>query len=187
MPDYRRYFVPGGTYFFTLVTAGRRPLFRNDRARTILGRVIREELTNKPFEQIAIVLLPDHLHAIWALPSGDKDYPARWKSIKARFTKDWISSGGDELPTSRGYRKQRRRGIWQARFIEHTIRDERDLHHHADYLHWNPVKHQLVDYPKNWPWSSFHRLVETGDYPSDWGCGQPVPPDFGDVNGDLLE
>ncbi|HEY4259891.1 MAG TPA: transposase, partial [Schlesneria sp.] len=145
MPNYRRYFVPGGTYFFTIVTANRHPLFRNDRARTILGQAIRDELTNKPFEQIAIVLLPDHLHAIWALPSGDEDYPTRWKSIKARFTKDWISSGGDELPTSRGYRKQRRRGVWQARFIEHTIRDERDLHHHADYLHWNPVKHQLAN------------------------------------------
>ena len=187
MPDFRRYFVPGGTYFFTVVTAGRRPLFRHETARAILGEAIRTELTQRPFDQIAIVLLPDHLHAIWSLPPGDDCYSERWKSIKARFTKNWTASGGSEAKVSQGYAKQRRRGVWQARFMEHTIRDEQDFHHHADYLHWNPVKHKLVDCPWDWPWSSFHRFVESGDYPRDWGCSNQPPPDFGNVDEDLIE
>ncbi|TXI87397.1 MAG: transposase [Cupriavidus sp.] len=103
MPDYRRYFVPGGTYFFTVVTADRRPLFQIEQARLILGQTIREELTDNPFEQIAIVLLPDHLHAIWALPPGDQDYSRRWKSIKSRFTRAWLAAGGTETKVTRGY------------------------------------------------------------------------------------
>jgi putative transposase len=148
MPDYRRYFLAGGTYFFTVVTASRMPLFRSSRARALLGRMIREVRDETPFETIAIVLLPDHLHAIWALPPGDKAYPARWKAIKARFTSEWLAGGGAEAPVSPGYRVQRRRGVWQPRLIEHTIRDEDDLHAHADYLHYNPVKHRLARSPK---------------------------------------
>jgi putative transposase len=107
-----------------------------------------------PFETVAIVLLPDHLHAIWTLPAGDKKYSERWR---------------------------------QARFIEHTIRDEDDLHAHADYLHYNPVKHQLTRCPKEWPWSSFHRFVERGHYEPEWGCSDRDPPTFQGVDQDLLE
>ena len=141
MPDFRRYFVPGGTYFFTLVTAGRRPLFGHEEARTLLGKIVREECKRAPFETVAIVLLPDHLHAIWTLPPGDDDYARRWQAIKAKFTVHWLASGGAEGEVTPGYRRQRRRGVWQPRFMEHTIRDEQDLHHHADYIHYNPVKH----------------------------------------------
>jgi len=162
MPDFRRYFVPGGTYFFTLVTAGRNPLFRHQDARTLLGNTMREARKDAPFETVAIVLLPNHLHAIWTLPPGDGDYPRRWQAIKARFTSAWLASGGAEAEVTPGYRRQRRRGVWQPRFMEHTIRDERDLHQHADYIHYNPVKHGYVLCPNEWPWSSFHRYVVSG-------------------------
>jgi putative transposase len=135
MPDYRRYFVEGGTYFFTLVTAGREPLFRRAEARRVLGRSMREERQRSPFHVVAIVLLPDHLHAIWTLPTGDADYSDRWRAIKARFTSEWLRLGGEETRLSEGYRRQRRRGVWQPGFIEHMIRDELDLHRHADYIH----------------------------------------------------
>ena len=187
LPDFRRYFVPGGMYFYTLITSNRLPLFGNQTARTILGEAIRDELKAHPFKQVAIVLLPDHLHAIWSLPPGDAKYDSRWKAIKAKFTSQWLASGGIETTVAPGYRKQRRRDVWQARFMEHTIQDEQDLHHHCDYLHWNPVKHHLVKCPKDWPWSSFHRLVESGDYPLDWGCSSLSPPDTSRVDVGLIE
>jgi putative transposase len=148
---------------------------------------MREEREDAPFATVAIVLLPDHLHVIWTLPPGDADYPRRWQAIKAKFTSRWLASGGEEEQVTPGYQRQRRRGVWQPRFMEHTIRDERDLHHHADYIHYNPVKHGYVRCPKDWPWSSFHRYVESGDYPLDWGCQERAPPDFGGIDEQLLE
>jgi putative transposase len=187
MPDYRRYFVPGGTFFFTLVTAGRAPLFSVAAARSLLGTKMREERAEMPFETIAAVLLHDHFHTIWTLPGGNSDYPNRWKAIKAKFTAEWLSLGGREWRVSEGYRRQRRRGVWQPRFIEHMIRDENDLLHHADYIHYNPVKHGYVRCPRDWPWSSFHRYVLSGDYLPDWGCAGSPPSDFGGVDEDLVE
>ncbi len=187
MPDFRRYFVAGGTYFFTLVTAERRPIFHEESARVILGNAIRDQQKERPFKLVAIVLLPEHMHAIWSLPSGDHRYDDRWKAIKARFTSEWLASGGTEVDIAPGYKKQRRRGVWQPRFMEHTIRDENDLHHRADYIHWNPVKHGHVKCACDWPWSSFHRLVKTGDYDRNWGCGQQSPSDFSRVNMGLVE
>jgi len=187
MPDYRRYFVEGGTYFFTVVTAGRKPLLNDPQARYLLGRAMRQERDTRPFETVAIVLLPDHLHAIWTLPPGDKDYSARWQAIKATFTVEWLRIGGPESAVSPSYQAQRRRGVWQARFIEHTIRNEDDLYAHADYLHYNPVKHDLVDCPKDWPYSSFHRFVQLRHYELDWGCSRRETPSMAGTNADLLE
>ena len=164
LPDYRRYFVEGGTYFFTLVTAGRTPLFRSVTARQLLGQLMRENRRKSPFETVAIVLLPNHLQAIWTPPAGDADYSGRWQAIKARFTAEWLKLGGEQYPVSEGYQRQRRRGVWQPRFIKHTIHDEQDLHDHADYIHYNPVKHGYAGRPRDWPWSSFHRYVLSGDY-----------------------
>jgi putative transposase len=140
-----------------------------------------------PFNTVAIILLPDHIHALWILPVGDSDYSTRWKSIKAHFTIEWLKRGHEEAVVPNGYSDQRRRGIWQPRFMEHTIRDELDLQNHADYIHYNPVKHGYVSNPRDWPWSSFHRYVRSGDYDINWGSKDQSPPDFGNIDDHLIE
>jgi len=173
MSDYRRWYQPGGTSFFTVVMYRRHPFFGDEAARTLLGSVMREVKDEMPFETVAIVLLPDHLHTIWTLPSGDGDFSARWKEIKSRFTERWIAHGGFEVAVTPSQKRRGNRGIWQRRFIEHLIRDEGDLERHCDYIHYNAVKHGLVLQPADWPHSSFRRFVELGQYESDWGRAEP--------------
>ena len=173
MADYRRWYVPGGTFFFTVVTLYRRPLFRNDDARLLLGNVMRSIRDEMACTTVACVLLPDHLHCIWTLPAGDDDYSTRWKRIKSDFTQEWLRRGGEESPVSSAKRARGRRGVWQPRFWEHTLEDEEDLESHFDYVHYNPMKHGYVKRLAEWPWSSFHRYVAEGHYPPDWGSTEP--------------
>jgi putative transposase len=159
----------GHVFFFTVVTHDRRAILTTDRGRAALRDAFRTVRAERPFRVTAIVLLPDHLHAVWELPAGDADYSSRWRLIKSRFTRLWTGSGGVEglVGPSRGRKAER--GVWQRRFYEHTCRDEDDLKRCVDYLHVNPVKHRLVDRVLDWPWSSFRRYVRLGEYPSDWG------------------
>jgi len=131
----------------------------------------------------AIVLLPDHLHTIWTLPRSDTNYSTRWAWIKKEFTKAWLQAGGMEQQQTLGRERDRRRGIWQPKFWEHTIADERDFERHIDYIHYNPVKHGLVSRPRDWPWSSFHRCVRRNLYPLDWGCANVLRGDMFDDMG----
>jgi putative transposase len=163
MPHYRRRRIEGGCYFFTVTLA--------DRGSGLLVREIdrlrhayRIVEIRRPFDTVAICILPDHIHAIWQLPDGDGDYPVRWSLIKSTFTRglDWPAA-----PSISKVRK-RERGIWQRRYWEHAIRDDDDLQRHVDYIHLNPVKHGLVPRVADWPYSSFHRYVGRGDMPADW-------------------
>jgi putative transposase len=174
MSNYRRWYQPGGTYFFTVITYGRRPLFRNELGRDLVGTVMREVQGEMPFKTEAIVLLHDHLHAIWTLPPGNDGFPDRWQEIKTRFTKNWLAAGGSEARVTRSQAARGHRGIWQKRFWEHLIRDEDDLSNHCDYIHYNPVKHGYVRWPREWPYSSFHRFVAAGHYTLEWGGAVPT-------------
>ena len=181
MPNFRRYFVPGGSYFFTVVTYRRARFLCDESARRILGENIRECQRTWPFVVNAMVLLPDHLHAIWSLPTGDDGYSRRWGWVKKEFTSAWLGAGGQQGTTSRGMQAQRRRGVWQPRFWEHTLRDENDFERHFDYIHYNPVKHRLVESPKDWPHSTFHRWVCDGVYDYQWGAAHLAPLKFDDI------
>ena len=172
MPRFRRYRVEGATYFFTLVVERRRPLFADGSARENLGRILRECRTRWPLTTDAIVLLPDHLHAMWTLPPGDVEYSTRWAWAKKEFTKWWLDRGGSESHVTTGRESAGYRGVWQPRFWEHTIRDETDFENHMDYIHFNPVKHGYVGRPQDWPWSSFRRWVDVGEYDLNWGTGE---------------
>jgi len=153
MPSYRRNRVPGGTYFFTLVARDRRPWLCEARSREALRIAIEEVRRDRPFRIDAWVLLPDHLHCLWTLPPGDADYSTRWRQIKTKVTLRLVA-----------------RELWQDRFWEHTVQDDRDLEAHAAYIHYNPVKHGLCKSPREWPYSTFARFVRAGLYPGDWAA-----------------
>jgi putative transposase len=114
------------------------------------------------------------------MPAGDADYPLRWRRIKEEFTEAFLQGGGQEGMLSASRCKRKERGIWQRRYWEHTLDDEGDFERHMDYIHYNPVKHGLVKCPRDWPYSSFHRLVKENVYPENWGCVENGPLDFGD-------
>lgn len=163
MSNYRRLYAPGGTYFFTVVTAARQPLLAEPRNVDLLRHAFRYVRQRRPFELVAIVVLPDHLHCLWQLPEGGTDYSTRWQMIKTAFTRKWTGVPGNE----------RSKSVWQPRFWEHLIRDEEDLRRHLDYIHFNPVKHGLTANPGEWEASSFQRFVGNGWYPADWGGCEP--------------
>jgi putative transposase len=175
MRRYIRNYAPGGIYFFTVVTYDRRPILTEGVNRSLLHAAVSEVRHQHPFTVIAIILLPDHLHTVWSLPPGDCDFSIRLKKVKELFTKRYLVAGGQEGQRTPSQKHRGQRGVWQPRFWEHTVRDEADLAHCVDYVHWNPVKHGLVAQVRDYPWSTFHRFVKEGFYSEDWGGTNPCP------------
>ena len=170
MSRYRRSLVSGGTYFFTVTLFDRRDellVVQIDRLRAAFQSV----RSRRPFQTLAVCILPDHLHTIWRLPDGDADFSGRWSLVKRLFSSGLPHSG--TLSPSKATKREK--GIWQRHFWEHQIRDDIDLQRHVDYVHYNPVRHGLVRRVKDWPHSSFHAWVRRGDLPEDWA---------GDAGGD---
>lgn len=170
MRTYTRLYTPGARYFFTLTLTNRGDndlLIRHIKA---LRQAVAATRRDHPFAIDAMVVLPDHLHALWQLPEDDADFSTRWRLIKARFAR----AVPRQEHTSPSRRRRGERAIWQRRFWEHRIRDERDWRHHVDYIHYNPVKHGLVGRALDWPYSSFHRYVRAGCYEPDWGAAEAV-------------
>jgi putative transposase len=162
MSRYRRVKIAGGLFFFTVALADRSSdlLVREvDRLRRSYN-TMQERL---PFETVAICVLPDHLHSLWQLPEGDADFASRWSLFKSAF-----SRGLPPALRSESKIAKREKGIWQRRYWEHAIRDEKDFERHIDYIHYNPVKHGLATRAVDWPHSNFHRYVEQGILPADW-------------------
>jgi putative transposase len=169
MPEYRRIKIKGGTYFFTVVTYGRRPILTNDQVKAALREGIQDVRQSMPFSIDAWVLLPDHLHAIWTLPENDDNFASRWAIIKRNVSRRCGFLDRKEGPISDSHARRSEEQIWQRRFWDHLIRDKLDLQRHLDYLHWNPVKHGYVRRVIDWPYSTFHRFVMQGLYSPDWG------------------
>ena len=152
MPNYRRAFVSGGCWFFTVNLFDRRSQLLIEHIGA-LREAVRATQRRYPFHIDAMVVLPDHIHAVWTLPDNEFDFSIRWRLVKVRFSKSIPK--GEWLTEARRARGER--GIWQRRYWEHLIRDERDYRHHIDYCWFNPVKHGLVANVEDWPFSSFHR------------------------------
>jgi len=176
MSRYRRSRIEGGTYFFSVNLADRQSdllVTHIDRLRAIYGKVQKAH----PFETLAICILPDHIHAIWVLPPEDNDFSLRWRLIKSLFSRGLSNATNRSVSKI----KHRESGLWQRRFWEHQIRNEQDLLCHVDYTHFNPVKHGHVQRVMEWPYSSFHRYVRSGELPPDWaGGGHDATGHFGE-------
>jgi putative transposase len=172
MPNYRRANVCGGTYFITQVTYQREHWLCNDTARYALRHAIKKVREKYTFTIDAFVLLPDHFHCIWTLPIEDNDFSTRLRLIKTFVTKNYGDKLGVEREISQSRQKRKESNLWQRRFWEHLIRDERDFTQHCDYIHYNPVRHGLCGNPKEWSFSSIHKFIKDGIYASDWGADE---------------
>ncbi|HDT1383551.1 TPA: transposase [Klebsiella aerogenes] len=150
MSNYRRSYLPGGCWFFTVNLQNRHSDLLT-RHIVHLRAAIAWAKRKRPFQINSWVVLPEHMHCIWTLPEGDSDYSGRWREIKKSFTRALAQSQ-----------------IWQPRFWEHAIRNDEDYRRHMDYVYINPVKHRLVGRVSDWPYSTFHRDVRQGLYPEDW-------------------
>ena len=176
---YRRATAFGATWFFTINLANRRESLLVDHIDALRDslRIVKQ---NHPFEIVAAVILPEHLHLLIELPPNDNHYPMRIALLKSGFSR--------RLPKTETIRasrlKKRERGIWQRRYWEHQIRDARDLEIHADYIHFNPVKHGLVARAADWQFSTIHRFIARGDVNENWACAKPFttekPRSFGE-------
>jgi putative transposase len=162
MVRFRRNLLSGGTFFFTVTLRDRRSSHLTNHISKLRNafRVARHE---RPFAIDAIVVLPDHLHAIWTLPDGDADFSGRWRRIKSHFSRHVAAADSSVKRRPSGEYE-----LWQSRFWEHTIRDDIDFARHVDYIHYNPVKHGLVSRVGDWAYSSFHAYVREGVLPADW-------------------
>ncbi|MBB3104137.1 REP-associated tyrosine transposase [Azomonas macrocytogenes] len=167
MSRYRRARVPGATYFFTVTLRDRQSDLLT-RHIDLLRSTVKATKARHPFYIDAWVVLPEHMHCLWTLPAGDADFALRWKVIKFAFAKRLPITE----PRPAALIKRGERGIWQRRYWEHLIRDERDYERHFDYIHFNPVKHGYVTRVGDWPYSSFHRAIREGIYPVDWSSDQ---------------
>jgi putative transposase len=165
---YRRARYAGGTYFFTLNLADRTSTLLTSNI-DALRDAMRYVQARRPFDTVAIVVLPEHLHTVWTLPRDDADFATRWALIKAGFSRNLPKL--EDVSASR--RTKGERGIWQRRYWEHLIRDERDLARHVDYIHFNPVKHGHVRQAARWPYSSIHRYIKEGVLALDWAYASP--------------
>ncbi len=169
MSSYRRPWTLGGTFFFTV------NLWRRVDNQLLVDHIdllresVRDVRKNHPFTIHAWVVLPEHMHCLFSLPDNEADFALRWRLIKGEFSQRLPAVTHEFRSASR--QKRGERGIWQRRYWEHRIRDQNDFNAHMDYIHINPFKHGLVDRVTDWPYSTFHRLVEKDVYPEDWAGG----------------
>ena len=170
--NYRRLFIPNAQVFLTIVTAKRRKILIQ--YIDILRCAFKKTINSFHYEITAVSVMPEHIHLI-IKPNDIKDYPKIIQQIKQYFTQNIDKSLIKNYCLTKGNIRRKEADIWQHRYYEHTIRDENDLYRHIDYIHYNPVKHELVQSAKEWQYSSFYNFVKLGFYEENW-CN------FGDIN-----
>ncbi|RUR20673.1 transposase [Legionella sp. km535] len=110
----------------------------------------------------------------WELPEGDLVYSTRVRQLKTYYSQEIQLLG---IPLLKNARDEY--NLWQRRFWEHRVRDESDLSTHIDYIHFNPVKHGLVQKVIDRPYSSFQNYARQEMLPNNWG-GKSLQGEFGE-------
>jgi putative transposase len=127
----------------------------------LFKRLIKLKFSDRDIVMIAACVLPDHFHMLINPKENNLSYLV--KSFKLSFSKHFMYKHNLKNPR-----------IWQYRFWDHIVRNKKDLNRHIDYIHYNPVKHGLVNDPFNWPHSSIGRFYKHGYYPRDWGIKRKI-------------
>ena len=157
MRGVHRFFIPDSIVFITSVTRNRIPFFTKKANQELFYSTIENSHEIHNFELLAQVLLPDHFH--WLLRIEKSNFSIIVKTVKGNFTRNFKSQNDISQSLI----------LWQPRYWDHIIRNERDLVNHLEYIHWNPVKHGYVKDPMDWQSSSFNDWVDNGYYPEKWG------------------
>ena len=163
MSNYRRVFIKNSYVFITIITHNRAPILIDNIE--LLREAFRNVRKFYEFEIVACVILPEHFHII-LYPKNINEYPKIISAIKHYFSSKLGIKAIDLTPSKM---KKREKGIWHRRYIEHTIIDDDDLNNHINYVHYNPVKHGLVQNVKDWRYSTFHKFVDRNMYDLHWG------------------
>lgn len=164
MPNFRRHYVPNAVIFITAVTHDRVPYLGSADNIRLFWETLQLVRAIHPFRLLAYVILPDHFHWLMRVDDEGGDFSTILHSIKRNYTLNVKKAHGITTPLK----------LWQERFWDHIIQDERDLNNHFDYIHWNPVKHGYVQRPEDWPQSTYRFWLERGYYELGWGhMGEP--------------
>jgi len=166
MAKYRRVFENGYSYFLTVVTYQRNPILIDNVE--LLRKSFQYSKAEYQYSIDAIVILPEHFHII-ITPKIANEYSLIIKDTKSYFSKYCDEKYYNHLYQSTSRIRQGYKAIWQKRFYEHTIRDEKDYKVRLDYIHFNSIKHKFVDRVKDWKYSSFDKFVNSGVYNENWG------------------
>jgi len=168
VPNYHRFYIPNAIVAFTLVTYNRSPIFSNTQVSDLFLNLLNKITDQFHYKLIAYSLLPDPVHLILQLSHENPNFSLPIRELKRLFSVNYKKLN-PLLPLPNSSRqKHNETTIWQRRFWDHVIKDERDLERHLNYIHFNPVKHGFTDNPTNWPWSSYSNYLENGYYPNEW-------------------
>jgi len=159
VPNFRRYYIPNAVVFITVVTHDRKPYLEPADDIELFWNTVRRVQTIHPFRLLAYVILPDHFHWLMRVDSESGNFSSILHSIKRNYTLNFKKAHSITIPFN----------LWQERFWDHVIRDERDLNNHFDYIHWNPVKHGYVKRPEDWSYSTYLHWLKRGYYELGWG------------------
>ena len=154
MANYKRIFMDGYSYFITIVTHQRNPILIDNIA--LLRESFAVSKTKYDYSIDAIVVLPDHFHMI-ITPKISAEYPKIIRSIKYHFSINCKPEYYEHLKQSASREKRGNKPIWQKRYFEHTIRNEKDQRLTLEYMVQNPVKHGHAASAKDWKYSSFNK------------------------------